>query len=196
MNALRRVARQAMRDTGFSRTSRPSWPSSATLTLAARESSPGIRDLRQLLWASIDNDDSRDLDQLSAAEPLANGAVRVFVAIADVDCLVKAGTPIDAHATANTTSVYTAAEIFPMLPEKLSTDLTSLAEHQDRLSVVVQMTFDAAGATVESDIYQAMVRKPCQARLQRCGRVAEWNSTETARPRVGRRHGGADSAAR
>jgi VacB/RNase II family 3'-5' exoribonuclease len=159
MNELTRVARQAMQDYGFL----PDFSSDelaqlATLSLGVRECAPDIRDLRQLLWASIDNDDSRDLDQLSAAEPLSNGAIKTFVAIADVDCLVKAGTPIDVHAAANTTSVYTAVQIFPMLPEKLSTDLTSLAENQDRLSVIIEMTFDAEGAQVESDIYRAMVR--------------------------------------
>ena len=91
-----------------------------------------IRDLRALLWCSIDNDDSRDLDQLSVAEPLAGGARRILVAVADVDATVAAGSPLDAHASANTTSVYTAAQVFPMLPERLSTDLTSLAAAAER----------------------------------------------------------------
>ena len=77
---------------------------------------------------SIDNDDTRDLDQLSVAEPLAGGAVKLLVAVADVDATVAEGSAIDGHARANTTSVYTVAEIFPMLPERLSTDLTSLGE--------------------------------------------------------------------
>ena len=89
---------------------------------------------------SIDNDDTRDLDQLSVAEPLAGGAVKLLVAVADVDATVAEGSPIDDHARANTTSVYTVAEIFPMLPERLSTDLTSLGEAQDRLAIVVEMT--------------------------------------------------------
>src|SRR6185369_5724234 len=85
-----------------------------------------IRDLTGLLWASIDNDDSRDLDQLTVAETVPGGAVKIRVAVADVDALVKDGSAIDQHARHNTTSVYTAAEIFPMLPEQLSTDRTSL----------------------------------------------------------------------
>jgi len=129
-----------------------------TIGQAAMESGPQIRDLRALLWCSIDNDDSRDLDQLSVAEPLSGGAVKILVAIADVDVTVAAGSPIDAHARTNTTTVYTAAEIFPMLPERLSTDLTSLAQDQDRLSVVVDMTIAADGTVAASDIYRAVVR--------------------------------------
>src|SRR6266404_6947882 len=106
------------------------------ITGAAPTAGQGIQDLRALLWCSIDNDDSRDLDQLSVSEPLSGGAVKILVAIADVDVTVAAGSPIDAHARTNTTTVYTAAEIFPMLPERLSTDLTSLAQDQERLSVV------------------------------------------------------------
>ena len=118
---------------------------------------PGIRDLRDRLWASIDNDDSRDLDQLTVAEALPAGAIRIFVAIADVDALVPRGGALDDHAAVNTTSVYTAAEIFPMLPEKLSTDLTSLNEGKDRLAVVVEMTIGNDGTLSASDVYRAAV---------------------------------------
>src|SRR6201999_2730966 len=105
--------------------------------VAANDAS--VRDLRGLLWASIDNDDSRDLDQLSVADAAPNGAVRLYVAVADVDALVQRGSPVDEHAATNTTSVYTAAEIFPMLPEKFSTDLTSLNQDEERLSIVVEL---------------------------------------------------------
>ena len=81
----------------------------------------------------------------------------MYPAIADVDALVKKGTAIDGHASTNTTSVYTAAQIFPMLPERLSTDLTSLGEGEERLAVVVDMTI-ADGAVTTSDIYRALVR--------------------------------------
>lgn len=127
------------------------------ITQAAAPSGAAIRDLRRLLWASIDNDDSRDLDQLSVAEPVAGGAVKILVAIADVDALVKKDSAIDGHARSNTTSVYTAAEIFPMLPEKLSTDLTSLGEGQERLSIVMEMVIAADGMVTTSDIYRAVV---------------------------------------
>ena len=110
-----------------------------------------------LLWASIDNDDSLDLDQLSVAEQLPHGAVKILVAIADVDAIVKKGSAIDDHARTNTTSVYTAAEIFPMLPEKLSTDLTSLADGKERLAIVIEMEVGADGAVGKSDIYRAVV---------------------------------------
>ncbi len=123
----------------------------------ARASASDIRDLRELLWASIDNDDSRDLDQLSVAEPMAEGVVKVLVAIADVDALVKKDSAIDGHARTNTTSVYTAARIFPMLPEKLSTDLTSLGEGDERLAIVMDMTVAVDGRVVAGDIYRAVV---------------------------------------
>ncbi|WP_348528730.1 RNB domain-containing ribonuclease [Methanothrix sp.] len=116
-----------------------------------------IRDLRGLLWASIDNDDSEDLDQLTVAEPLPEGKARIRVAVADVDSLVHKGSAIDRDAQANTTTVYTAAQIFPMLPLKLSTNLTSLNPGQDRLAVVVDMSIAPDGSLVDSDVYRAVV---------------------------------------
>ena len=121
-----------------------------------------IRDLRDLLWASIDNDDSRDLDQLSVAQPLQGEAVRILVAIADVDALVAKGSATDRHAEVNTTSVYTEAEVFPMLPEHLSTDLTSLNQDQERLALVIEMTVAAEGTVTESDVYRAVVLNRAQ----------------------------------
>jgi len=118
---------------------------------------PSVRELSGLLWASIDNDDSLDLDQLSVAESLADGRVKVLVAIADVDALVGRASAINAHAQQNTTSIYTVAQIFPMLPERLSTDLTSLREGQERLAIVIEMVADSDGAVVGSDLYPATV---------------------------------------
>jgi VacB/RNase II family 3'-5' exoribonuclease len=180
MDDLKRIARQAMRERGLL----PDFLAAAlaqtsSLTTAARTDGPGIRDLRGLLWASIDNDDSQDLDQLSVAEPLADGTVKILVAIADVDALVGIGTPIDEHAQTNTTSVYTAAQIFPMLPEKLSTDLTSLADSKDRVSVIIEMTIDGNGAMTGSDIYQAAVRN--RAKLA-YNSVAAWLDGTAAAP--------------
>jgi exoribonuclease-2 len=117
----------------------------------------GIRDMRNLLWASIDNDDSRDLDQLTVAEAIPADKVKILVAIADVDSSIKNGSAIDEHARQNTTSVYTAAEIFPMLPEKVSTDLTSLNFNEDRLAIVVEMVVSADGSVQESNICKAWV---------------------------------------
>ena len=122
----------------------------------------GVKDLRDRLWVSIDNDDSRDLDQLSVAEELPDGAVKVWVAVADVDAVVAKGTALDGHARANTTSVYTAAEIFPMLPEKLSTNWTSLNENEDRVAVVVEMIFEKDGKLRASEISRAAVRSRAQ----------------------------------
>ena len=137
---------------------------------APTDSEP-VRDLRDLPWASIDNDDSRDLDQLTVAEAMPEGRVKIIVAVADVDSLVKNGSAIDDHARHNTTSVYTAGGIFPMIPEKLSTNLTSLNLNEDRLSIVVEMVMGAGGSLQESDIYSASVRN--HAKLAYDG-VAAW----------------------
>jgi exoribonuclease-2 len=122
------------------------------------DEAPGARDLRGLLWCSIDNDESRDLDQLTVAEPLGGGMVRILVAVADVDAAVAPGSATDGHARHNTTSVYTAAAIFPMLPERLSTDLTSLGEGEDRVALVVEMAVNADGTVGTADVYRAVVR--------------------------------------
>lgn len=121
-----------------------------------------IRNLTGLLWCSIDNDDSRDLDQLTAVECLSRGACRVYVAVADVDALVAKGSAIDEHARLNTTTVYTSARIFPMLPERLSTDLTSLNVNQDRLALVNEMAFSGDGVLAHSTLYRAVVRNKAQ----------------------------------
>jgi VacB/RNase II family 3'-5' exoribonuclease len=156
MDDLKSIARRAMLDHGLLPDfSAPALAQTSSITHPSTD--PSIRDLRALLWASIDNDDSQDLDQLSVAEPLAGGTVKILVAIADVDAIVKIGSPIDDHARANTTSVYTAAQVFPMLPEKLSTNLTSLAAGQERVSLVIEMTIAAGGALTGSDIYRARV---------------------------------------
>ena len=156
---LRDIARRAMRERGLLPDFSPEARRQAAAVVPPRvEATGGIADQRDLLWASIDNDDSRDLDQLSVGVPLAGDATRILIAIADVDATVKIGSPIDQHAQANTTSVYTAAEIFPMLPERLSTDLTSLGEGEDRMAVVIDMTIDAGGTITASGIYRARVR--------------------------------------
>jgi VacB/RNase II family 3'-5' exoribonuclease len=152
------IARQAMTNNGLL----PDFGAAAlqqmaSITAPAGDLGPDIRDLRHLLWASIDNDNSLDLDQLTVADAASAGAVKILVAIADVDAVVTSGSPIDDHARINTTSVYTPAAIFSMLPEKLSTDLTSLGESQERLALIIDMTVNAAGAIVRSDLYRARV---------------------------------------
>ena len=156
---LRAIAVAAMRARGLE----PDFPSPALAEVAALHGPPqptdgATRDLRGRPWCSIDNDESRDLDQLSVAEPSPNGDVKILVAIADVDAAVHKGSALDRHAAQNTTSVYTPAVIFPMLPEKLSTDLTSLADQQDRLSIVIEYLVGENGDVKSSDVYAALVR--------------------------------------
>jgi len=169
---LREIAHRAMLDRGLF----PDFPAQAIAELnriaGPASSSTGVdHDLRSLLWCSIDNDDSRDLDQLSVAESLPAAATKILVAIADVDAVVKKQSALDDHARQNTTSVYTVAAVFPMLPEKLSTDLTSLNLNADRIAIVIEMVFAADGSLQASDIYPALVRN--RAKLAYNG-VAAW----------------------
>ena len=150
---------------------------------AATASVPGsgaMTDLRDLLWASIDNDDSRDLDQLTVAEAMPEGKVKILVAVADVDSLVKDGSALDDHARHNTTSVYTAAQIFPMLPENLSTNLTSLNPNEERLSVVVEMVVGTDGSLLDSKVYRARVRNRAKLAYNSVAAWLEGNGTEPA----------------
>jgi exoribonuclease-2 len=180
---LQRIAHEAMLQRGLLPDFSPAVIAEThRLTPAAAVPGAAIRDLRGLLWASIDNDDSADLDQLSVAEPLAGGAVTIRVAIADVDALVRKDSAIDGHAWANTTSVYTAAGIFPMLPEKLSTDLTSLGEGDERLAIVMEMVVAADGTVPASDIYRAVVLN--RAKLAYNGVAAWLEGTAPAPPKL------------
>jgi VacB/RNase II family 3'-5' exoribonuclease len=155
---LAQGARRAMLDAGFL----PDIPADARKEAvglsAASATGSGIRDLRALPWSSIDNDDSRDLDQIEVAEALPGGHCRVRVGIADVDALVRRGSSLDAYAAHNTCTVYTGAAIFPMLPEVLSTDRTSLGEGVDRLAMVAELDVDPQGNVVSAEVYPAAVR--------------------------------------
>ena len=169
---LLNIAREAMRQRGLQPDfSVAAQQEAAALAEPAAQPGPALRDLRDLLWCSIDNDDSRDLDQLTVALPDANGVQRILIAIADVDALVHAGSAIDAHARTNTTSVYTAAGVFPMLPLRLSTDLTSLNEAEDRAAVVIEIAIGGDGLAGDTSVYRALVRN--KAQLTYNG-VADW----------------------
>src|SRR5512146_2091094 len=174
------VARQEMIDEGFD----PDFPPGvdeqllALKTRAAPAADGEVRDLRALLWSSIDNDTSRDLDQIEVAERV-NGGIRVLIAIADVDSDVSIGSPIDGHAAAQTTTVYTGIRTFSMLPEQLSTDLTSLNEDADRLAVVVDMVVAPDGSIASGSVYRALVRN--QAQLTYSG-VGSWLEGRSAAP--------------
>ncbi len=159
----------------------------------SEEDGTGIVDLTGLLWCSIDNDDSRDLDQLTASEVLDDGSVRILVAVADVDTLVEKDTPIDRHAQINTTSVYTSARIFPMLPEKLSTDLTSLNPNQVRVATVTEMVFQPDGTMARSYITRARVRNKAQLAYDA---VSAWIEGEGPLPEAADRVDGMDQQLR
>jgi len=151
-------AEQAMVENGFE----PEFPADALdqvkqIETAGPTDLAGVKDMRDLLWSSIDNDSSRDLDQIEWAQQLPNGDIRVLVGIADVDSVVDKDTPIDRHAATNTVTVYTESKIFPMLPEELSTGITSLNEGQDRLAIIADMTVKENGDVPESTFYQARV---------------------------------------
>ena len=141
-----------------------------------------VRDLRGLLWSSIDNDTSRDLDQIEVAERLPNGDVKVMVGIADVDAFVGKDSPIDQHAAKETTTVYTGIINFAMLPEELSTGASSLLENVDRPSVVIEFVIASAGSISSSDVYRAIVRNKAQLTY---GAVGAWlEGTAAAPPKV------------
>jgi exoribonuclease-2 len=177
---LVRIATRAMSERGLE----PEFPARVESELAViigpgSDVGADIHDLTHLLWCSIDNDDSLDLDQLTACEVLDQGVVRLWVAIADVDTLVKKGSAIDEHALTNTTSVYTSARIFPMLPERLSTDLTSLNFAQDRLALVTEMVFNADASLAGATVYRARVRN--KAKLD-YDAVSAWIDSDGALP--------------
>lgn len=157
------AAHAAMIEHGF----QPDFPTGTDRQLAEINSQPalpgdGFKDLRNLLWSSIDNDTSRDLDQVEWAEQLPDGRIRVLVGVADVDARVQRGTVIDKHAQSETTSVYAGVRVFPMLPPDLSEGVTSLNENQDRPAVVIEMCVDAAGACGNGKAYRALVRNHAQ----------------------------------
>src|ERR1700678_3449714 len=174
------AAHQTMIDNGF----HPDFSQEVARQMAALRAQTSLpahsdaKDLRSLLWSSIDNDTSRDLDQAEVAERVANG-IRVLVAIADVDADVAAGTAIDRHAASETTSVYTGVRTFPMLPAELSEGLTSLNEHEDRAAVVTEFCVCAQGICSEGTIYRALVRN--QAQLAYDG-VGAWLEGKGAAP--------------
>lgn len=164
-------ARQEMIREGF----QPDFPAAVIAEVNAVRPGPGnaCRDLRNLLWSSIDNRESRDLDQIEWAERQTDGTIRVLVGVADVDATVKSGSATDQHARDNATSVYTGGPVFPMLPEKLSTDLTSLGPNVDRPAIIMEFIVAQDGAVTCSDVCTAMVRNQAQLNYDQVGRWLE-----------------------
>ncbi len=176
---LQATANQIMMQHGFE----PDFPPEVSAQLADLKQHPpqvavsdGIRDLRNLLWSSIDNDTSRDLDQIEVADGVSNGDVKIMIGIADVDAFVPKQTPIDQHAARETTTVYTGIRNFPMLPEELSTGVTSLLENVDRLSVVTEFVVSPDGTLKSSDVYRAIVRNKAQLQYNSAGGWLEGKS--------------------
>ncbi|MDD2547228.1 MAG: RNB domain-containing ribonuclease [Burkholderiaceae bacterium] len=191
---LVRIAIEAMRERGLE----PEFPPGVLEQLAhlhgpGDDPDPRIRDLTALPWCSIDNDDSRDLDQLTACAPMGHGVVKVFVAVADVDALVRKGSAVDEHAYTNTTSVYTSARVFPMLPERLCTDLTSLNPGQNRLALVTEMLVNAEGVVIDSTVHRARVRNQAQLAYDA---VAAWIDGDGPLPEAARAVPGMDEQLR
>ena len=169
---LQATAKQIMEEHGFE----PDFPPAVSEQLAELRKNPPevaanreIRDLRTLLWSSIDNDTSRDLDQIEVAERSSNGDVKIMVGIAEIDAFVAKQTPIDQHAGKETTTVYTGVRNFPMLPEELSTGITSLLESQDRLAIVIEFVVDSVGSIKSSHLYRALVRNKAQLQYNSIG---------------------------
>jgi VacB/RNase II family 3'-5' exoribonuclease len=158
------AAHASMIEHGF----QPEFPAGSDTQLASIQAHPeppavpGAQDLRSLLWSSIDNDTSKDLDQIEWAEQLADGRIRVLIGVADVDARVGRGTVLDGHAKSETTSVYTGVKVFPMLPAELSEGITSLNENQDRMAHVIEFTVDAAGTVSDGKVFAALVRNRAQ----------------------------------
>jgi len=172
------IARQEMVERGFT----PDFPPEVERQVETIRAQPdhGLRDLTSLLWSSIDNDDSRDLDQIEWAERTAGG-IRVLVGVADVDSAVAKGTPIDCYAAHETTTVYAGVHTFPMLPERLSTGITSLNESEDRAAVVIEMLVSADGSVASGAIYQALVRNGAQLTYNGVGPWLEGGASPPAK---------------
>lgn len=177
------AAHAAMIEHGF----QPDFPAGTDTELVSIEAhlqppaSPGIKDLRNLLWSSIDNDTSKDLDQVEWAEKLPDGRIRILIGVADVDARVAKGTLLDTHARSETTSVYTGVKVFPMLPAELSEGITSLNENEDRLAMVVEYAVDASGTVADGKAYRALVRNRAQLAYNAVGAWLEGSGPAPAK---------------
>jgi VacB/RNase II family 3'-5' exoribonuclease len=177
--SLDQVTRQALLENGFV----PEANGEVLREVASLHDAPsdGVKDLRKVLWSSIDNASSKDLDQIEVAEELSDGAIVLRIGIADVDALVPKGSAIDTYAAANATSVYTGMAVYPMLPERLSTDLTSLNEGQERLVLVIELELGADGVVRRHDVYRALATNHAKLAYESVGAWLEGRGPEPAK---------------
>jgi exoribonuclease-2 len=181
------AAHASMIEHGF----QPDYPAGTDKELAAIQAhpempaAPGAQDLRKLLWSSIDNDTSKDLDQIEWAEQLPDGRIRVLIGVADVDVRVALGTVIDSHAKSETTSVYTGVKVFPMLPIELSEGITSLNENEDRVALVIEFAVDSAGTASDGKAYRALVHNRAQLAYNSVGAWLEGRGPAPAKVAAG-----------
>ena len=177
------AAHAAMIEHGF----QPDFPAGTDTELGAIQAHPappavpGAQDLRSLLWSSIDNDTSKDLDQIEWAEQLSDGRIRVLIGVSDVDARVVEGSIIDSHARSETTSVYTGVKVFPMLPAELSEGITSLNENEDRVALVIEFAVDAAGTATDGKAYRALVHNRAQLAYNAVGAWLEGTAPAPAK---------------
>src|SRR5437764_3749496 len=176
--SLDRVAHDALIANGF----QPDMGDAVGRGVAGLHAAPtkgaGVKDLSASLWSSIDNATSKDLDQIEVAEELPDKGIVLRIGIADVDALVPKGSALDAHAFANATSVYTGVHVYPMLPEELSTGLTSLNEGASRLVLVIEVELAPDGTVRRHDVYRAVATNHAKLSYEDVGAWLEGRGPE------------------
>ncbi|UUX93834.1 RNB domain-containing ribonuclease [Methanoplanus endosymbiosus] len=172
---LKAIARDAMKSYGFA----PRFPDQVireSENISGRifpDNVTEAADLRHLLWSSIDNFDSKDLDQIEFCEEKDGGIINVKVAIADVDCYVPKDSATDRYAAYNTTAVYTGVETFFMIPFKLCGNISSLLPGKDCQAVVAEYDILPDGDIEHVGVYRAVVSNKAKLIYEEVGNWIE-----------------------